>query len=124
VIVAHAATLGCFDLFLQIADEFNDLVYADLAAVTKKNRSVKVLTALLDRTDLHPRFVNGSDYPLPAINIMIWTRDMVKHGFMTAEERVYLNDIYRDNPLLFDFVLKRTIRSPKTHSQFPEYIFI
>jgi len=58
---------------------------------------------LLKRQDLHSRLVNGSDYPLPAINSLIWTRSLVRSGFITAEERQSLNEIYDYNPLLFDF---------------------
>jgi len=39
------------------------------------------------------------------------------------EERKYLNEIYEYNPLLFDYVLKRTIRHPKTGLPFPGEVF-
>ena len=43
---------------------------------------------------------------------------------ITADERGYLNEIYRYNPLLFDFVLKRTIRHPDTGRRLPGNIFV
>ncbi|HPI23945.1 MAG TPA: amidohydrolase, partial [Spirochaetota bacterium] len=78
---------------------------------------------ILERTDLHHRLVNGSDYPLPAVNVVIQTRVLARLGFITADERRCLNEIYRANPLLFDFVLKRTIRHPRTGARFPASVF-
>ena len=68
--------------------------------------------------------VNGSDYPLPAINALIWTRSFVRNGFITAEERRALNEIYDYNPLLFDFVLKRTMRHPETGQKLGPSVFM
>ena len=44
---------------------------------------------------------------------------MVSDGFITSEERSALNEIYDFNPLLFDFVLKRTMRHPETKQKLP-----
>jgi hypothetical protein len=68
--------------------------------------------------------VNGSDYPLPAINVLIRTGALVKQGYITSEERVCLNEIYDYNPLLFDFVLKRAIKVPGTEQRLPASIFM
>ena len=67
--------------------------------------------------------MNGSDYPLPAINIVIQTRALVRHGLLTAAEREALNEIYEYNPLVFDYVVKRTIRSPEGGVRFPASVF-
>ena len=61
------------------------------------------------RAMLETRFVNGSDYPLPAINVVIRTRTLVNMGLISEVEREQLNEIYRRNPLEFDYVLKRTL---------------
>ena len=53
--------------------------------------------------------LNGSDYPLPAIDPIISTRMLQKHGLISAEDRPALNEIYAHNPLLFDFVVKRRV---------------
>jgi len=82
------------------------------------------MLTLLKRQDLHPRLVNGSDYPLPAVNFLIWTRSLVRDGFITATERNALNEIYDYNPLLFDFVLKRTLRHPQTKQKFAASMFM
>jgi mannonate dehydratase len=88
------------------------------------NRMPVPLATLLKRQDLHSRLVNGSDYPLPAINSLIWTRALVRDGFITAAERQALNEIYDYNPLLFDFVLKRTVRHPETKQRLAASVFM
>src|SRR5919106_3013045 len=126
VIVAHCAGLGMnadldnpqrkrvanFDLFLRLMDEkrYEGLVFGEISAMTQFNRSGKPLRTMLAREDLHERLVNGSDYPLPAVNILIRTRPLVKQGFISESEGDCLKEIYDYNPLLFDFVLKRSLK--------------
>lgn len=140
VIVAHCGSLGenedlddprrrsarNFDLFLRMMDEerYRGLLFGEISAITQYNRFGAVLETLLKRRDLHPRLVNGSDYPLPAIGALIRTRALVRAGFLTAEERVGLNEIFDVNPLLFDFVLKRTLHAPGTGETFAPSIFV
>jgi uncharacterized protein len=140
VVIAHAASLGecadldsrefkktsCFDLFLRMMDEpkYAGLLFGEISAMLQFNRLPEPLLALLKRQDLHARLVNGSDYPLPAINSLIWTRSLARAGFITAEERSALNEIYDYNPLLFDFVLKRTLRHPETKQKLSPSIFM
>ena len=61
-----------FDLFLRLMDEkrYEGLVFGELSAMTQFNRSGN-LRMMLAREDLHERVVNGSDYPLPAVNLLI-----------------------------------------------------
>ena len=82
------------------------------------------VTTILEREDLHERRVNGSDYPLPAVNVLIRTKPLVKRGYIEPDERDNLNEIYDYNPLLFDFVLKRTLRLPGTNRRLPAAIFM
>lgn len=140
IIMAHVASLGededldhpdkpmvpSNQLFLRLMDEpkYKTQLFADLSATTQFNRLPGPLTAIMERIDLFPRLVNGSDYPLPSINIVIRTRDLVKHGFITEQEREGLNEIYDYNPLLFDFVLKRTLKLPGTQVQLPATVFM
>jgi predicted TIM-barrel fold metal-dependent hydrolase len=141
VIVAHAASLGecadhddagaagktdCFELFLRLMDEpkYAGLLFGEISAMLQFNRMPVPLATLLKRQDLHSRLVDGSDYPLPAINALIHTRSLARDGFITAEERQALNEIYDYNPLLFDFVLKRTIRHPETKQKLAPSIFM
>jgi len=140
VIVAHCAGLGDnqdldspdkkrrhnFDLFMRLMEEkrYEGLVFGEISAMTQFNRIGKPLTTVLEREDLHERLLNGSDYPLPAINFLIRTRPLVKGGYISADERESLNEIYDYNPLLFDFVLKRTIKRPGTQKRLPAAIFM
>jgi predicted TIM-barrel fold metal-dependent hydrolase len=138
VIMAHAASLGecedldkggkttCFELFLRLMDEakYQGLVFGEISAMVQFNRMPGPISTLLQRRDLHSRLVNGSDYPLPAINALIRTRSLAGDGFITAEERRALNEIYDHNPLIFDFVLKRTMRHPETGQKLAASIFM
>jgi mannonate dehydratase len=88
------------------------------------NRMPVPFATILRRQDLHPRLVDGSDYPLPAINALIHTRSLARDGFITAKERDALNEIYDYNPLLFDFVLKRIARHPETKQKLATSVFM
>jgi len=140
VIVAHCAGLGAnedldskdrkqvhnFDLFMRLMDEkrYEGLAFGEVSAMTQFNRVGKPLTTILQREDLHERIVNGSDYPLPAVNVLIRTKPLVNHGYITSAEAASLKEIYRYNPLLFDFVLKRTIKIPGTEQRLPAAVFM
>ncbi len=139
VIIAHCAGLGDnedlddpqrqrmsnFDLFLRLMSEkrYEGLLFADISAMTQYNRA-GALRTILARDDLHDRLVNGSDYPLPAINFLIRTGALVKRGYIDKDERACLNEIYDYNPLLFDFVLKRTLKLPGTEKRLPHSVFM
>ena len=140
VVVAHCAGLGTnedldskdrkqvhnFDLFLRLMDEkrYAGLVFGEISAMTQFNRVGKPLQTILAREDLHERLVNGSDYPLPAVNVLIRTRPLVKLGFLSKSEGESLKEVYDYNPLLFDFVLKRTLKLPGTSKSLPASIFM
>ena len=103
---------------------YEGLVFGEISAMTQFNRIGKPLQTILAREDLHKRLVNGSDYPLPAVNILIRTKPLVKHGYLTSAEGESLKEIYNYNPLLFDFVLKRTLKHPRTSKRFPASVFM
>jgi predicted TIM-barrel fold metal-dependent hydrolase len=141
VVVAHAASLGTgedldkpgtalsnFQLFIRLMDEERSkgLLYTDFSAMAQYNRCGQPLRELMMREDLHSRLVHGSDYPLPAINALIRTGTLVDLGYITADERRVLNELDRHNPLVFDFVLKRTLavrQEGKTY-RFPPSTFM
>jgi predicted TIM-barrel fold metal-dependent hydrolase len=140
VIVAHCAGLGTnedldskdrkqrdnFNLFMRLIDEkrYEGLIFGEISAMTQFNRIGKPLHTILEREDLHERLVNGSDYPLPAVNILIRTRPLVKQGYLTSSEGECLREIYDYNPLLFDFVLKRNLKRPGTSKTLPAAVFM
>ncbi len=111
---------------MRLMDEakYRGLLFGEISAMLQFNRMPGPFATLLKRQDLHPRLVNGSDYPLPAINALIRTRSLASDGFITGEERTALNEIYDYNPLLFDFVLKRTMRHPETKQKLAASVFM
>jgi predicted TIM-barrel fold metal-dependent hydrolase len=140
VIAAHCGSLGegqdldhpgqqklvaNFDLFLRMMDEprTKGELYGEISAVAFKNRDSRVLRTLLERTDLHARLVNGSDYPLPAIHVLISTARLEGEGFLTHEEKLALDEVYDYNPLLFDLALKRTVHGRKGE-RFADAVFL
>jgi len=126
VIVAHCASLGhaqdtdqrsaptvpAFDLFARLMDEraFAPLLLGDISAVFQINRSISVVRRILERDDWHPRLLHGSDYPLPGIPVLTRPRRLVDNGLLDAKTAPVLTEIREHNPLLFDFVLKRSLR--------------
>jgi predicted TIM-barrel fold metal-dependent hydrolase len=138
VIVAHCASSGDgedldaggdpkphvpnFDLFLRMLEGGRwPRLYGDVSATVQFNRCDK-LTALVQRTELHPRLVYGSDYPLPAINVLVRTGKLESLGLIDARQRALLNEIDRHDPLVFDFVLKRTVRA--AGARFADEVFM
>jgi predicted TIM-barrel fold metal-dependent hydrolase len=138
-IVAHCAGLGDnedlddprrgrvpnFQLFMRLLEDkrYDGLVFGDISAMTQFNRIGAPLATVIEREDIHHRLVNGSDYPLPAINLLIRTKPLLRAGYINAEERASLREIYHFNPLLFDFVLKRCLRLPGTERRLPASVF-
>ncbi|MCA3013053.1 MAG: amidohydrolase family protein [Myxococcaceae bacterium] len=126
-VVAHCASLGQnpdidapeprplvdnFDLFVRLMREerWRGRVFGETSALTLVNRAGRPLETVLADADLQGRCLNGSDYPLPAINALMQTRAIENLGLLTSAERAWLNEIDRHDPLLFDFVMKRTLR--------------
>jgi len=134
VIAAHCATLGknldlddpeqpsvsSFELFLRLMGEerYVGQLWGDLSAVTLINRVGEPLRVLLERTDLHPRLINGSDYPIPAINAAIHLGPLVRGGLLDERRVETLQELYRFHPLAFDLALKRCLHAPGTEGGF------
>ncbi|MBI3819838.1 MAG: amidohydrolase family protein [Planctomycetes bacterium] len=125
VIIAHCASSGesadvddrkhptieNWRLFIKMMDDprWCGLLVGDISAIAQGNRAPESLLTLLRREDLHSRLVNGTDYPIPAINIVVRTGKLRSLGLITPDERRALNEIYKYDPVVFDFVLKRTL---------------
>jgi len=139
VIMAHCASLGQnidiedpkkpkvdnFDLFLRL---MNDVKYTknlmgEISAMPQANRLPRPLATILRTTRLHSRLVNGSDYPLPALNVVVRTGALESEGFINTDEKKLLDEIYDYNPLLFDFILKRVVKDPQTGAKFKSEVF-
>ncbi len=125
VVVAHCASLGegedtdrrggtmlpNFELFARLMDEpqYRANLVGDIAAVTQGNR-MNVLGRLLARPDWHERLVNGSDYPLPGIVPLIYLKAVVQQNMLDTAALEPLRRLREINVLLFDFVLKRSLK--------------
>ncbi len=127
VIVAHCATLGYgvdldkgeagprvrnFDLFARLMDEprYEGLIFGELSAVTQINRMGEGIATILQRNEWHGRLINGSDYPLPGVMPLFSLQGLVDMGLLASERADVLSRIRAYNPLLFDFLCKRTLQ--------------
>lgn len=128
VVVAHCASLGedvdldrgsngpvapSFALFSRLMEEprYVGRLFADISAVTQRNRAGAPLRTILERAEWHPRLLHGSDYPLPGVMPLFSIDDLAAQGFITPRVAGVVKRIREHNPLLFDFVLKRHLAS-------------
>ena len=126
VIVAHCASFGRgvdldvgpngpdvpnVDLFARLMDDprYEHLLLGDISALMQSNRTAEALGKVLGRTEWHDRLLNGSDYPLPGVTALFDLDDMAQLGFLNRNAVPVLEEIQDHNPLMFDFVLKRTV---------------
>lgn len=137
VIVAHCASLGedidldqgprgalvsSFDLFARLMQEprYAGRLFGDLSAMTQSDRA-PFMQKILARPEWHARLLNGTDYPLPGILPIYSATRFVELGLLAAQAVPVLDVIQQHNPLLFDFVLKRSLRL--NGAQLPASIF-
>jgi mannonate dehydratase len=127
VVVAHCASMGedrdtdtgasgpyveSFSLFARLFDEkrYEKNLFGDISAITQSNRA-RYLAKVIEREDWHPRLLNGSDYPLPGLMPIFSVKYLVSLSLVQESAVELLKYIREFNPLLFDFVLKRHLRS-------------
>ncbi len=139
IVMAHFASLGmcedldnpgsekksCFDLFWRLMKEkrYGKNLFGETSALTLYTRLGKPLNTLLENPQVSSRVIHGSDYPLPAINILYRTSQYVKEGYIPEKNKQALNEIYRYNPLLYNFVVKRSLSHPKTGAKLDPSVF-
>ena len=127
VVMAHCASLGhardldkatapriaAFDLFARLMDEraHEALLLGDISALFQVNRSIALQRRVIERSDWHSRLLHGSDHPLPGLMPLYRTQRLVDAGLLDAAAAPLLDEIRAYNPLLFDLVLKRRLRS-------------
>jgi len=125
VVVAHCAALGkdvdldkgesgpkveSFELFTRIFEKYPNC-YADISAMTQVNRAGPALARVIETEAWHARLLNGSDYPLPGVMPVFSVDFLVSLKLLPESAAPVLKQIRSHNPLLFDFVTKRTLRS-------------
>ena len=123
VVLAHCASEGTdidydngnkkvksFELFFRLMDTpaYQGLVFGEISAVTLFNHSWTI-EPLLQRSDLHHRLLNGSDYPLPGILPLVSIKQLVSKDLLDESHVAFLQTLRLYNPILFDFALKRLI---------------
>ena len=128
VVIAHCASMGqdidldkgpngpmvdSFELFARLMGlpQYQRFLFGDISAMTQVNRAGPALAKVIERSEWHPRLLNGSDYPLPGIMPIFSVDYLVSLGLVQESARPLLREIREHNPLLFDFVLKRHLRS-------------
>lgn len=138
VVIAHCASLGedrdldrgahgpyvpSFELFARLMDEprYEKNLYGDISALTQLNRARPALARVLEEERWHARLLNGSDYPLPGVMPIYSVDYLVSLKLLDAAAAPVLREIRLHNALLFDFVLKRSLRS--NGKRFPPGVF-
>ncbi|KNC47248.1 amidohydrolase 2 [Thecamonas trahens ATCC 50062] len=103
-----------FDLWLRLMDNprYTDRLYGDIAALTSFKRIAHTRDLLLNRRDLLPRLVYGSDYPVPAVNAVVRLAKLVDAGLLDPAAVPHLRALYAANPLTFDVASKLAIGFP------------
>ena len=121
------ATINSCDLFIRMMreDKYKELLFGDISAITAFKR-IGNLQKIIQCEDFHDRLIYGSDYPVPAINGVVWYNRLVSNGLITQQQAVTLREIFKYNPVLADFVSKRIMRytddNGKVH-KFSDVIF-
>jgi uncharacterized protein len=125
VVVAHCASMGedrdldrgangpyvdSFALFVRIFEKYPN-AYGDISAMTQVNRAGPALARIVENQAWHARLLNGSDYPLPGVMPIFSVDYLVSLNMVEPAAADVLREIRLHNPLLFDFVLKRNLRS-------------
>ena len=138
VVIAHCASLGedqdedrgrnaprvsSFSLFSRLMGEqrYATLLFGDISAINLRNRDLAVIRQLLEREDWHPRLLFGTDYPLPGILPLVSAGQLAREKLLDPAAVPVLETLREHNPLLFDFVLKRHLRSG--HRRFAPGVF-
>ena len=128
VVVAHCASMGedrdldegesgsfveSFLLFerLMKVKSFDGRLFGDISAMTQRNRAGPNLVRVIETTEWHSRLLNGSDYPLPGLMPVFSVDYLVSLKLLPESAAPVLKEIRLHNPLLFDFVAKRSLRS-------------
>ena len=115
---------GCanYQLFARMMakPQYTHNLYGDISALTQINR-MRYIKPLLARPDWHARLLNGSDYPLPGVMPLFSVERIAASGLVSGDAVAPLNILRHHNPLLFDFVLKRTLAWQGT--RFPDHVF-
>jgi hypothetical protein len=101
----------------------NRLLQGEISAVPYSDTDHLLNPIFEDDPPLRGHMVNGSDYPAvtPWFTVKKTLKKLVTAKLISEDERVLLKEIFQFNPLLFDFVLKRTLQ--RDYKSLPMRIF-
>lgn len=105
-----------FELFRDMMKDpaYTGCLFGDISGLLiRDRRSLDYLATIMADETLRHRIVNGSDYPIPAVSFLNSTGELRRKGYIDGIEEAALDRIYGFNPLLFDYVVKRTIHHPR-----------
>lgn len=87
---------------------------ADNGCLAEKGPLVKQLERILSNQETlyGCNLVNGSDFPLPAVDMLNPVDDLVGWQLLEEDDADALKEVWHYNPMLFDFVLKRRLQLP------------
>lgn len=112
------------DRLLRLAREaIGQHLYISLSGVFTKEAAASVLMTLLQHPDLSGHLRYASGYPLSAVDARIDLGGLADQGFIRRQDVAPLREIYRVNPLLFTYVLARSVRLPDTRLRLPAAVF-
>ncbi len=131
LIIAHCASLGsapdlesksqsvtsCFWLFsrLMLDRNYEKNLFADTSAVFFSNRDYRLWHSVLATRSWQDRLLHGSDHPLPGVWPLYDVDALVEANVLDRRVAPTLREIRKKNAELFDFVLKRNLRSSGQH---------
>jgi hypothetical protein len=98
-------------------------LYGDISALTIE-KNIKHFKNIIGNEKLKGRILYGSDYPLPAAWFLYPVDKLIEEGYLASQLRKPLKEIFKYNPLVFDFVLKRNIQHPVTDKKLPAEVFL
>ena len=125
VVVAHCASIGedrdldrgangpyveSFSLFARVFERYANC-YGDVSAMTQVNRAGPARSRVIETDVLHAPLFNGADYPQPGVMPIFSVDYLVSLKLLDPAAAPVLREIRLHNPLLFDFVLKRSLRA-------------
>ncbi len=124
-----------FDRFMEIMQEqrHKGRLFGEISAAMINHplhfhdQSQNVISKIIEHVQpagmLSGRIRNGSDYPLVATSLLNPTASLVREKLISQEQKKQLDEIYSYNPLLFNFVTKRSIALPASEDRLTQEVF-
>ncbi len=112
-----------FEMMHRASREEKWSLYGDISALTI-TKNIERFKEIIGNKELHNKILYGSDYPLPAVYALYPVNNLIDKGYLDKRYKAPLKEIFKYNPLVFDFVLKRNIKHPVNGKKLPEEVFL